>query len=509
MYHNNHETIRRFCGPFGGYAWYNEGQSGATNSIVFLRGSALTLGPAGSVTSAWQPRLAGSERPRYAAIAEALAGDIEAGLLAPGDRLPTQRALADMLGVSLGTVTRAYREAHGRGLIEGEVGRGTFVRQRDREDTRWALEAALDRSVIDLSLLFAPPLEGGAAAEPMRRALSALAGDGDLDELLGYQPHAGARRHRRAGADWIGRTGLVAEPADVLVTAGAQHAMTCVLSVVARPGDVVMTEALTAPGFKDIASWMPLRTHGLPCDEHGLLPMAFDAACRLGVSRVLYTMPILHNPTTVTMSLERREEIATIAARHGVAVIEDGVLGLLPGDHVTPLSAYAPDTCYYVTSLSKTLVPGIRIGFIRAPSAAIRQLEDAIRATMWMASPLLAEAASRWIADGTADTVLAARRQEASARQLIAADVLAGIDYAADPCGYHVWVDPGARRDADALVRAARAEGVIITPAEVFVSGRGHVPSRVRLGLTAAASREELWRGLGVVAALVREGGRS
>ena len=409
--------------------------------------------------------------------------------------------------MSLGTVTRAYREARGQGLIEGEVGRGTFVRSSVRDDTRWALDAALDRSVIDLSLLFAPPVEGGAAADTIRAALSTIARDVDLDELLGYQPHAGARSHRAAGAEWIARAGLAAGAPDVVVTAGAQHALTCVLSMVARPGDVVMTEALTAPGFKDIASWMPLRTHGLPCDDRGLLPMAFEAACRLGVSRVLYTMPVLHNPTTVTMSLERREELAAIATRHGVAVIEDGVLGLLPGDSITPLSAFAPDTCYYVTSLSKTIAPGLRTGFVRAPAAAVRQLEDAIRATMWMASPLLAATASRWIHDGTADTLLAARREEAATRQRIAADSLAGLDYDADPGGYHVWLDPGPAWDADSLARAARAEGVVITPAEAFVSGRGHVPSRVRLGLTAAASREELRRGLEVLSALLRAGG--
>ncbi len=454
----------------------------------------------------WTPQIAGSSRPRYAAILEALGGDIGAGHLQPGDRLPTHRALANSLGVSVGTVTRAYTEARRQGLIEGEVGRGTFVRDRDRDDTRWALDAAPDRSLVDLSLLFAPSLEGSSAARPLREGLAALAAGLDLDAALGYQPHAGARAHREAGAHWIARTGLRTDASEVLVTAGAQHAMTCVLSVVARPGDVIMTEALTAPGFKDIASWMPLRPHGLPCDEAGLLPMAFDAACRLGLSRVLFTMPILHNPTTVTMSVERREEIATIASRHGVAIIEDGVHGLLPGDGITPLTSFAPDSSYYITSLSKTIAPGLRIGFLRAPATAVPRLEDAIRATMWMASPLLGEASARWIRDGTAAVVLESRREEAAARQLIAADVLAGFDYVADPAGYHVWLDPPGGWQADDLVRSARVSGVAITSAEVFVAGRGHVPSRVRLGLTAAADRDELRRGLEILREVLQAG---
>jgi len=451
----------------------------------------------------WIPRIPGKDGPRYASIVGALAADIEAGLLAPGDRLPTHRALADTLGVSLGTVTRAYTEARRRGLVDGEVGRGTFVRDRVREDTRWALGAVTDRSIVDLSLLAAPPLDRLEVAGALRAMIASVARDGDLDELLGYQPHAGAATHRRAGAAWIGRTGLTTDPDDVLIAASAQHAITCVLSVVARPGDLVMTEALTSPGFKDVAGWMPIRLHGLPCDADGLIPEAFEAACRLGISRVLYTMPVLHNPTTVTSSTERKQAIAELATRHGVAVIEDGVLGLLAGGGVVPLTRWAPDSSYYVTSLSKTVAPGLRVGYIRAPRGAVSQLEDAIRATMWMTSPLLAEVAARLIDDGTADAILAARREEARARQEIASRRLAGAAYLAHPTGYHLWLSPGAGWQADALARAARIGGVAITSAEVFVAGRGHVPSRARLCLSAAAGRDELARGLDVVSGLL------
>jgi len=456
--------------------------------------------------STWTPQIPRGGRPRYAAIVQSLAGDIESGLLEPGDRLPTHRALADELGVSLGTVTRAYSEARRQGLIEGEVGRGTFVRDRDREDTRWALGAQPDRSVIDLGLLAAPPIGDSPAGERIRHGLLDVASRVDLDATLGYQPHAGTRRRREAGAEWIRRTGLEAEPAEVLVTAGAQHAMMCALSVVARPGDVVMTEALTAPGLKDIASWMPLRLHGLPCDERGLLPMAFEAACRLGVSRVLYTMPVLHNPTTVTMTPERREEIAAIASRHGVAIIEDGTLALLSGDGILPMSSFAPESSYYLTSLSKTVAAGLRIGFLRVPAGAVPQMEDAIRATMWMSSPLLGEAAALWIDDGTAAAVLEARREEARARQAIAARVLDGFECAADPSGFHVWLNPGPAWQADALVRAARASGVVVTPAEAFVAGRGHAPSRIRLSVTAPADRDELESGLEILRRVMTAG---
>jgi DNA-binding transcriptional MocR family regulator len=248
---------------------------------------------------------------------------------------------------------------------------------------------------------------------------------------------------------------------------------------------------------------MQLRLHGLPMDEGGLIPAALDAACRTGISRVLYTMPALHNPTTVSMSEDRRAEIAAIAERYQVAIVEDGVHGLLAAEDRPPLSAFAPDQSYYVTSFSKTIAPGLRIGFLKAPRTAVPRLESAIRATMWMASPLLAEVAAGWIRDGTADTVLEARREEARARQTLAREGLEGFDHDAHATGYHVWLAPPPPWRASELVEAARHEGVLITPADVFVAGRGHVPARVRLCLSSVRDREGLARGLGILRELL------
>lgn len=448
---------------------------------------------------AWTPDIV--DRPGYREIVELLAQDIRSGLLAPGDRLPTQRDLADTLGVSLGTVTRAYTEARRRGLLHGEVGRGTFVTDPPAYDTRWALDATTDRTLIDLGLLAAPSIDGELEALLRRGLRDAIEGV-DLDRALGYQPHAGAPAHRAAGARWMARTGLDPDPARTLVCASAQHAMTCILSVVARPGDVVMTEGLTAPGFKDLASWMQVRLHGLPADRQGLVPAAFEAACRRGVSRVLFTMPVLHNPTTVTQPEERRREIADIARRHGVAIIEDGVHGLLAGEGVTPLTAFAPETSYYFTSLSKTIAPGLRVGYIRAPRGSVSPLEDAIRATQWMASPLLAEIATAWIGDGTASRALDARREEAAARQRLLAEHLPDATYEAAPTSYHAWLSPEGWT-ANVFAAAARSAGVAITVGDAFLPARGHAPCRIRLSLSAAADRDELVRGLEILGELL------
>lgn len=454
--------------------------------------------------SEWRPALDDGS-PRYAAIVRSLERAVAAGELAAGDRLPPQRELAADLDVALGTVTRAYTEARERGLVEATVGRGTFVRSTPAA-AREGLGARVDRELIDLSLLVAPVLEEERWPDRLRHAGARLADRPDLHELLGYQPHEGLARHRRAAAAWLGRTGLDAGPEEVLIAGSAQHAALAALSVLTRPGDVVLAEELTNPGLRDAASWLHLRLHGLPIDEHGLLPDAFEAACRGGVGRTLYTMPTYHNPTTRSMPPERRRAIADIAREHGVAVVEDGVHALLADEAPAPLASHLPDHGYFLTSHSKTLSPALRLGYLRAPPAGREELEFALRATLWMASPLLSEVASRWIEEGTAEEMLAAKRAEASARQAMARAALDDFPFEAGRASHHLWLRLPEAWRAESFVAEARRRGVAVTPPRALVAGQVTAPGAVRLCLGAARSREELGRGLGRVRELLDEG---
>ena len=453
----------------------------------------------------WNPSIADRSGPRYAAIVVELEEAVREGRLAPGDRLPPQRELADALDLSLGTVTRAYEEARDRGLVEATVGRGTFVRHGAGEG-EGAVGARLDPDLADLSLLTAPVLDEEDWPGRLRSAASALAGRADLADLLGYQRHEGAARHRRAGAAWLGRTGLEASPGDVLVTGSAQHAAVAALSVLTRPGDTVLAEELTNPGLRDAASWLGLRLHGLPMDGEGLIPDALESVCRSGVARVLYTMPTYQNPTARTMSKKRRRRIAAIAAEHGVSVVEDGVHALLAGEAPAPLAAHLPDHGYFVTSHSKTLAPALRLGYLRAPSAAHEELRSALRATMWMASPLLAEIATGWIEDGTADRLLEGKRAEARTRLEIAREALAGFDFTAGAASYHLWLGLPEGWRPDAFAREARRRGVAVAPPRGFVAGQVTTPRAVRLCPGSARDREELREGLAALRGLLEEG---
>jgi DNA-binding transcriptional MocR family regulator len=447
----------------------------------------------------WHPSLEGRSGPRYAAIAEALAEDIGEGRLAAGERLPTHRDLAWRLGVTVGTVTRAYAEAERRGLIAGEVGRGTFVREPVPIDMP-SPAGGETNGFVDLSFNLPP-------SHPEQRliaeAVAEISGDGQLGRYLTYDMGLGRSEHRAAGAHWMSDAGLAAVPEEVVVTAGAQHALLLAVAALARPGEAVLAEELTYYGIKSVAALLELRLHGLPLDEHGLRPEALDAACRATGAKVLYCIPTLQNPTASVMPSERRREIARICERHDVAIVEDDVYGFLPEAAPAPLSNLAPDRSVYVTSLSKCVSPGLRIGFLRAPSHLLEQIGAGLRSSTLMASPLMAEVAARLIRNGQARRMALWQRTEARARQEIAAGALTGAEVETHPEAFHLWLKLPEPWRREVFAAEARARGVGIAPAEVFAVGRQPVPHAARICLQAAPSRAQVDKALTVLSDLL------
>lgn len=451
----------------------------------------------------WQPSLEGRAGPRYVAIADALAADMAAGCFDAGERLPTHRDLAWRLGVTVGTVSRAYAEAERRGLVSGEVGRGTYVRAAlPREAQVMTAPGQTAPNFIDLNFNFPP---SGGEEQALRATLNALATAPESAALLAYQNHAGLPTHRAAAGAWLARAGLEAPPDRIAITAGAQHGILVTLAALTRPGDRIVTEALTYPGVQLAARMLGLRLDGLPLDGEGLLPDAFEAACRNNDVKALYCIPTLQNPTTVTLPEARRRAIAEIATRFGVAVIEDDIFRLMTPEAPPPISSFAPERGYFITSLSKTTAPGLRVGFVATPEDGFERVTAALRTACWMATPLTAEIATRWIQDGTAARILENRRAEVNARRERALARLAGHRVDCPLGSLHLWLHlPEPWRSAE-FTAEARRRGVGVTPAEAFAVGRGNLTHAVRLCHGAPASREILDRALDVVTDLLNE----
>jgi DNA-binding transcriptional MocR family regulator len=446
----------------------------------------------------WCPDLSSASGPVYLAIADAIARDIDAGALAPGERLPTHRQLADGLRVALTTVTRGYGEAERRGLVVGEVGRGTFVRGGRRGDG--APQPDASPAVIDLTVNALLPY---AHAEQLLLSMADGIRDGNALELLDYQPIGGSELQRTAGALLMERVGVAAAPDRVLVTSGAQHAMAVTLGTLTNPGDTILTEELTYSGMRSLANHLHVRLKGLPMDEEGLRPDVFEAECAKGEAKALYTMPTLHNPAAWVMPEERRAEIAAISERYGVPVVEDDSYGfLLP--EIRPLAAFSPHV-YYLTGTSKSLAASLRVGFLRSPLEMVDRLTAAISSTTFLVSPVMAAVTANWIFDGTADRIMTWKRKEIAARQEMAQAILGGVGYRAHPMAQHGWLELPDPWCTDDFVAQARMRGVLVTPAESFVAGRSAAPYAVRVTLGSVPTRALLERGLTTLAEILRE----
>jgi DNA-binding transcriptional MocR family regulator len=451
----------------------------------------------------WIPNTDDLEGPVYLAIAEQIAQAIRRGDLGAGVRLPTQRELALRLGLSTQTVSQAYAEAERRGLVIGQIGRGTFVRfGQDEPEASFIMDRRSER-VVDLSIN--RPIYDQIHSDRVRSTLVDLGDRGDMSSMLVCRPIAGLDHHRQAGALWLRRRGVEAPAEQIVICNGAAHALAVALATMVRPGQTVATEAIVDHGIIGLAGVLHFRLHGLPIDEEGILPEALDAACSAGDIQVLCITPSLSNPTVSLMGDERRRQIAAIARRHAIQIVENDVYGYLVADAPPPLWHYLPEQIHYVTSFTKITVSGLRVGYLASPARTIPRLRRSLRATSWMATPLLAEIAARWILDGTAEELLLWQRRQLAIRHEILREVLGDHAYTSHPNALHAWLPLPPAWRGEAFVSEARLKNVAVTPAEPFVVDREAVPNAIRISLGATRTTDELREGLTILVDLLRQ----
>ncbi|MGB3329163.1 MAG: PLP-dependent aminotransferase family protein, partial [Thermomicrobiales bacterium] len=413
------------------------------------------------------------------------------------------------LGIGVGTVTRAYAEAERLGLLSSTVGRGTFVAAATRslhpevDAPDGAADTPVDLSLNLQNLAFATPLIGEALARLRLRP--------DLGEALGVAPHSGFAAHRRALADWF-REAAQFDAIDwrrLLITTGAQQAMSLVVGQLVQAGDVVLTEPATFSGFRALIAARGARCVGVAMDGEGIRPDALERAIVETGSRLLYVMPTLQNPTTRTMSQERRAAITRIARAHDLMLIEDDVYGPLAvtaeGRRPAPIATLAPARTFYVSSASKAIAMGLRVGILHAPSDAwCERLTQAIRVDCYATSSLAPMLVCQMIADGSADTIRHAVAQEAASRMVLAQRMLGvAIEEPSFASSLHAWL-PMSELQAERVLNGALRRGVILTPPSSFIVA-GELASGLRLCL-GSVTRPELERALrGVRSALADE----
>jgi len=446
----------------------------------------------------WAPTLRDREGPLYQQIVEALAADIASGRLHRGQQLPTHRALAKSLGIDLTTATRAYAEARQRGLTEARVGQGTFVAESMSQH-----HGSAARPEFDLSMNLPPqPMEADLEGR-ITRGLAAIARETGFSAYLNYREPEGSQAERDIAARWLRSRIHDAHGDRLVICPGTQNAILSFLMAQTSPGDVVLTEALTFPGVKAAAAYTGVRLVGVAMDEHGVLPDALVSACRQHRPKAIYLTPTIHNPTTATMPPTRRAEVAGIVRTNDLLLFEDDAYGMFePG--ATPLACLIPERTYFAASLSKCIAPGLRVSFVLTPDHhAAELLAAAVRASAQMSAFLMVALVTRWLQDGSADAIIAAIRDEAAARQKLAADALASYAFARHPNGHHIWVPVPRAWTMTEFVGHLQKQGLAIVSAETFSVMETH-PHAIRVSLGAASSRAELARALGILAAALK-----
>uniref|UniRef100_UPI001C5F33E0 aminotransferase-like domain-containing protein n=1 Tax=Pseudonocardia nigra TaxID=1921578 RepID=UPI001C5F33E0 len=390
----------------------------------------------------------------FRAIADRVAADIAAGRLRPGERLPTQRRFARDRGVAVSTASRVYGELGRRGLVTGEVGRGTFVRAAP-PDPGPALAEPGRAAAVNLELNF-PMLNG--QAELLAPALTGLLRPDALEATLAQSRATGTAAARTAAAVVLAREGWAPAAEHVLFAGNGRTAIAAAISALVPVGGRLGVEGLTYPVARTIAARLGVEMVPLAMDADGVLPEALRAAGRLDA---VYLQPTLHNPVGTTMPRSRRAAIADVLAERDLTAVEDTIYAFLR-DGPPPLAAIAPDRTVVVDSLSKRVAPGLTLGFVVPPPALHDRIAAALRSGGWTAQSFTLEVATRWMADGVVTGIERMKRADAAVRQQLVRERLAGFAVHSDPAAYHCWWELPPPWRADMFVAAAARRGIAV-----------------------------------------------
>jgi len=430
----------------------------------------------------------------YTALVDVIAAEISAGRLKAGERLPPQRQFAYEKGIAASTAARVYAELLRRGLVVGEVGRGTFIAGQAPLP---ALRAEPFDGRIDLEFNF-PSLPEQAAL--IAKSLAGWQQPDTLGAALAPVTQRRLAEAARVSADFFASDRWRPRPEDFLFAGSGRQSIAAAVSALVPVGGRLAVEALTYPMIKGIATRLGVTLVPIAMDGEGIRPDALAKAHRTAALNAVYLQPIIQNPLGHTMGEARRDELLRVVRKLDLMIIEDLIYSFLADE--APLAAQAEERSIVADSLSKRLAPGIGVGILHVPAQLRERLAVALRTGAWSVTPLALAAGMRLLADGTAAEITRRKRADALARQAIVADCLTGHRIDADPRSYHVWLELPEGWRAEALTAAAARAGIAITPASAFAIAPGHSPNAVRLAL-GLPSHDELRHALRRLAALL------
>lgn len=439
----------------------------------------------------WRPDLNGETGPKYRALARMLEEDIKSGALRAGTKLPPQRELADFLDVNLSTVSKAYKLYAQKGLLSASVGNGTYV-SSDAAAESILLCGKEDSHMIEMGAIV-PFVTSNLKVKQYTERLMKKP---DALNLFSYGAPEGTQRQREAGVMWLQKSGFYTDSAHILLAAGGQNAITAALGAFFENDDKIGTEPMTYPGVKTAAKLfgiqlLPVQSQNLEMTEEGI-----RYALQNENIKGLYVIPDYQNPTAHTMSLETRKMIAGLAAEENLLVIEDGINNLLEENPLPPIASFAPENVVYISSLSKTVSPGLRTAFIHVPDRLHEKLVEALYSMNIAISPLLATVSAALIEDGAADKIMEERKQGIAERNLIINEMLNGYVMPGGLTAPLRYIQLPEYFTGKSFEICARQAGVEVCGAERFAVGNKPAEKAVRISVTTPPTIEILTEGL-------------
>ena len=346
----------------------------------------------------WMPLNTQISYPQYLSLAALLERDILSGGLPVGTKLPPQRALADYLDINFTTVTRAYDLCREKGLIYGEVGRGTFVAPHPN-----LLNS--EKPAIELGVVLGFQHVTRQIVEAARDVMT----NRYCKDLFSYTERMGMAHQRSACVQWMLERGIETDIEHTTIFAGAQNAITTALLSLFRTGDILVTDMFTYSNLIHAAHLAHIRIIPVPGDNDGMHPDALDAICNKNPIRGIYLMPECANPTTITISESRRDALCDICKKHHLIIIEDD--SSLFASKSRSFYSRLPEQTIYIAATTRHIAAGLRISFACYPEQYKKALMDGLYTTSIKASALDAEILSQLIVSGKADEILKEKSQ--------------------------------------------------------------------------------------------------
>lgn len=408
----------------------------------------------------------------YKKIAREIEDAIRRGELQPGQRLLPQRQFAWQRKIAISTATRVYAELTRRGLVSGEVGRGTFVIEHFPGTGMHGM------GTIDMQRNY-PVVEG--QGKLLSDALSGLITPEWLGQSNADHSAVDLYEARRVVAAFLQRDGWSPDPLDVFFASNGREALTMAIRLASLSGKPMGVEAITYPLVKEIAARVGVPLVPIAIDAEGIVPEAVVQAVQCRQIGSLYVQPNLHNPLGLSMSLQRKKDIAHIAGRHDLLIVEDAVNSFLKNNSL--LVGQAPERVIVVESLSKRVVPNITLGMMIVPDILRSQASTVARETVWGPLGWALPAAIKLISDGVVYKLETAKRQDASVRQNLAAQVLAPLTIVGDPDGYHLWIELPKPWRGNAFAIAMAERQISVSAGSDFAIVASHAPSAIRITL--------------------------